>query len=174
MCSRPTILGPSFAPKPQLGLRRVERSGGPVARYLLRICRWFSGSRRSKVGGKAARPRALGFPSVAPLVRLLQTSKAGFTRRHRAFGDCGKSCGRRRQRCRSLQRQDKELETEGVFMNTRIKLAIAVSAAMWMVPIPRAVAGIDVSAGDWKLDFSGNVNAFYVGSSCDHDANTTV
>jgi predicted porin len=59
-------------------------------------------------------------------------------------------------------------------MNTRIKLAIAVSAAMWMVPITQAVAGIDVSAGDWKLDFSGNVNAFYVGSSCDHDANTTV
>jgi predicted porin len=59
-------------------------------------------------------------------------------------------------------------------MNTRTKLAIAVSAAMWMVPITQAVAGIDVSAGDWKLDFSGNVNAFYVGSSCDHDANTTV
>jgi predicted porin len=59
-------------------------------------------------------------------------------------------------------------------MNTRTKRAIAVSAAMWMVPITQAVAGIDVSAGDWKLDFSGNVNAFYVGSSCDHDANTTV
>jgi predicted porin len=59
-------------------------------------------------------------------------------------------------------------------MNTRTKLAIAVSAAMWMVPITQAVAGIDVSAGDWKIDFSGNVNAFYVGSSCDHDANTTV
>jgi predicted porin len=59
-------------------------------------------------------------------------------------------------------------------MNTRTKLAIAVSAAMWMVPMTQAVAGIDVSAGDWKLDFSGNVNAFYVGSSCDHDANTAV
>jgi predicted porin len=52
-------------------------------------------------------------------------------------------------------------------MNTRTKLAIAVSAAMWMIPISRAVAGIDVAAGDWKLDFSGNVNAFYVGTSCD-------
>jgi len=31
----------------------------------------------------------------------------------------------------------------------------------------RAVAGIDVTAGDWKIDFSGNVNAFYVGTSCD-------
>ena len=29
-------------------------------------------------------------------------------------------------------------------MNTRTKLAIAVSAAMWMIPITRAVAGIDV------------------------------
>jgi predicted porin len=57
---------------------------------------------------------------------------------------------------------------EGVFMNTRTKLAIAVSAAMWMIPISRAVAGIDVAAGDWKLDFSGNVNAFYVGTSCDN------
>jgi predicted porin len=51
-------------------------------------------------------------------------------------------------------------------MNTRIKLAIAVSAAMWMVPIPKAVAGIDINAGDWKIDFSGNVNGFYTGSSC--------
>jgi len=59
-------------------------------------------------------------------------------------------------------------------MNTRIKLAIAVSAAMWMVPIPRAVAGIDVSAGDWKIDFSGNVNAFYVNAQCDDGANTAV
>jgi predicted porin len=59
-------------------------------------------------------------------------------------------------------------------MNTRTKLAIAVSAALWMVPMTQAVAGIDVSAGDWKIDFSGNVNAFYVGSSCDHDANTAV
>jgi predicted porin len=83
----------------------------------------------------------------------LQTLKPGFTRRQAAFGDCG---------------NDKELETEGVFMNTRTKLAIAVSAAMWMVPISRAVAGIDVQAGDWKIDFSGNVNAFYVGASCDN------
>jgi predicted porin len=52
-------------------------------------------------------------------------------------------------------------------MNTRTKLAIAVSAALWMVPITRAVAGIDVQAGDWKIDFAGNVNAFYVGTSCD-------
>jgi predicted porin len=61
---------------------------------------------------------------------------------------------------------DKELETEGVFMNTRTKLAIAVSAAIWMVPMSTAFAGIDVTAGDWKIDFSGNVNAFYTGSSC--------
>jgi len=55
-------------------------------------------------------------------------------------------------------------------MNTRTKLAIAVSAAIWMVPMTRAVAGIDVEAGDWKIDFSGNVNAFYVNASCDHNA----
>ncbi len=59
-------------------------------------------------------------------------------------------------------------------MNTRTKLAIAVSAAMWMVPITSAVAGIDVQAGDWKIDFAGNVNAFYVGTSCDDGANTAV
>jgi predicted porin len=58
-------------------------------------------------------------------------------------------------------------------MNTRTKLAIALSAAMWMVPMTRAVAGIDVNAGDWKLDFSGNVNAFYVGSNCDTPSTTT-
>ena len=52
-------------------------------------------------------------------------------------------------------------------MNKRTKLAIAVSAAMWMIPMTRAVAGIDVTAGDWKIDFSGNVNAFYVHASCD-------
>jgi predicted porin len=59
------------------------------------------------------------------------------------------------------------------FMNKRTKLAIAVSAAMWMVPITRAVAGIDVAAGDWKIDFAGNVNAFYVGTSCDTPSTTT-
>jgi predicted porin len=83
------------------------------------------------------------------------------TRLHRrrvAFGDCG---------------NDKELETEGVFMNTRTKLAIAVSAALWMVPITKAVAGIDVQAGDWKIDFAGNVNAFYVGTSCDDGSAST-
>jgi len=59
-------------------------------------------------------------------------------------------------------------------MNTRTKLAIAVSAAIWMVPMTRAVAGIDVTAGDWKIDFSGNVNAFYVGTSCDNVNASTV
>ena len=58
-------------------------------------------------------------------------------------------------------------------MNTRIKLAIAASAAIWMVPMTRAVAGVDVTAGDWKIDFSGNVNAFYVSASCDTPTSTT-
>ena len=52
-------------------------------------------------------------------------------------------------------------------MNKRTKLAIAVSAAMWMVPSLDAIAGIDVTAGDWKIDFAGNVNAFYVATKCD-------
>ncbi len=58
-------------------------------------------------------------------------------------------------------------------MNKRTKLAIAASAAIWMVPMTRAVAGIDVVAGDWKIDFAGNVNAFYVGTSCATTASTT-
>src|SRR5262249_43541769 len=58
-------------------------------------------------------------------------------------------------------------------MNTRIKLAIAASAAISFIPVTRAVAGVDVQAGDWKLDFSGNVNAFYVGTSCDTASATT-
>jgi predicted porin len=59
-------------------------------------------------------------------------------------------------------------------MNTRIKLAIAVSAAMWMVPMTCAVAGIEVNAGDWKIDFAGNVNAFYVNAGCDDSPNNAV
>jgi hypothetical protein len=91
-----------------------------------------------------------------------------------AFGDCGKSCGRtRRHLVAAFDVYDKELETEGVFMNTRTKLAIAVSTAIWMFPISKAFAGIDVTAGDWKIDFSGNVNAFYTGSSCDTPTSTT-
>lgn len=59
-------------------------------------------------------------------------------------------------------------------MNTRTKLAIITGAALWMVPNLPAVAGIDVNAGDWKIDFSGNVNAFYVNAQCDDGANTAV
>jgi hypothetical protein len=59
-------------------------------------------------------------------------------------------------------------------MNTRTKLAIAAGAAIWMVPNLKAFAGIDITAGDWKVDFAGNVNAFYVGASCDNGTNTTV
>jgi hypothetical protein len=58
-------------------------------------------------------------------------------------------------------------------MNQRTRLAIAVSTAMWMVPMTRAVAGIDVAAGDWKIDFSGNVNGFYTGSSCNTPSAST-
>ena len=59
-------------------------------------------------------------------------------------------------------------------MKNRTGLAIAVSsilAAMYMTP---AFAGIDFTAGDWKVDISGNVNAFYVGANCDNGTNTAV
>lgn len=59
-------------------------------------------------------------------------------------------------------------------MKARIKHAIAIGAAISLVPLAQAVAGIDIEAGDWKLDFSGNINAFYVDASCDHGENTAV
>jgi predicted porin len=59
-------------------------------------------------------------------------------------------------------------------MKTRTNLAIAISAALWLVPLGQAVAGVDFTAGDWKVDISGNVNAFYVGAGCDNGANTAV
>ena len=59
-------------------------------------------------------------------------------------------------------------------MKARIKHAIAIGAAISLVPLAQAVAGIDIEAGDWKLDFSGNINAFYVNASCDHGENTAV
>ncbi len=59
-------------------------------------------------------------------------------------------------------------------MKARIKHGIAIGAAISLVPLAQAVAGIDIQAGDWKLDFSGNINAFYVNSSCDHGSNTAV
>jgi predicted porin len=61
-------------------------------------------------------------------------------------------------------------------MKARVKFAIALGAAIWAVPITQAVAGVDVEAGDWKLDFSGNINAFYVNADCDHGpaAETTI
>jgi predicted porin len=59
-------------------------------------------------------------------------------------------------------------------MKRSTKLFIAVSAASWLMPMSEALAGIDFTAGDWKMDISGNVNAFYVGTSCDTGANTAV
>jgi hypothetical protein len=59
-------------------------------------------------------------------------------------------------------------------MKLSAKLVTAMTAAIWMIPISEALAGIDFTAGDWKVDFSGNFNGFYVGSMCDHNANTMV
>ena len=53
-------------------------------------------------------------------------------------------------------------------MKARIKCAIAIGAACCLGPLTQAVAGVDVEAGDWKIDFSGNINAFYVDANCDH------
>ena len=59
-------------------------------------------------------------------------------------------------------------------MKARFNCAIAIGAAAMMIPLTQAVAGIDIQAGDWKLDFSGNVNGFYVDANCDHGTNTSV
>jgi predicted porin len=68
----------------------------------------------------------------------------------------------------------KNLKAEGVPMKTRTKLVIAIGTALLIGPMTQAVAGIDFTAGDWKVDISGNVNAFYVGADCDNGANTAV
>jgi hypothetical protein len=52
-------------------------------------------------------------------------------------------------------------------MKTRTRLVTAIGAALWLIPAVQALAGIDFTAGDWKVDISGNVNAFYVGAGCD-------
>jgi predicted porin len=102
------------------------------------------------------------------LVRLLQRSLQASPDATRRLATAATMPQRSTSRYRNSKRK------KGVFMKTSSKLVIALSAAIWMVPIPKALAGIDVTAGDWKIDFSGNVNAFYVGATCDHDANTSV
>ena len=57
-------------------------------------------------------------------------------------------------------------------MNTRTKLAVAIGAVL-LFPAAQAFAGIDFNAGDWKIDISGNVNAFYVGADCDNGPTAT-
>src|SRR5260370_18503880 len=127
----------------------------------------------SATGAKPHAARRWESPCVAQLVRLLQTLKLGF-----APTPCGDLATAEELRsaaatpCRSLRRHDKELKTEGVFMNTRTKLAIAVGAAIWMVPMSCSLAGIEVNAGDWKIDFAANGDSFYVNAGCD-DVPTT-
>ncbi len=58
-------------------------------------------------------------------------------------------------------------------MKTRTRLVTAIGAALWLIPAAQALAGIDFTAGDWKVDISGNVNAFYVGAGCDNGAPST-
>lgn len=59
-------------------------------------------------------------------------------------------------------------------MIARSKLLILFGAAVSLAPMMSAVAGINLKAGHWKLGISGNVNAFYVGTSCDTGANASV
>jgi predicted porin len=59
-------------------------------------------------------------------------------------------------------------------MKTRTRLVTAIGAALWLIPAAQALAGINFTAGDWKVDVSGNVNAFYVGAGCDNGADTAV
>ncbi len=51
-------------------------------------------------------------------------------------------------------------------MNTRTQLALAIGSVLLFPTM--AFAGLDFTAGDWKIDISGNVNAFYVGADCDN------
>jgi len=59
-------------------------------------------------------------------------------------------------------------------MHLRSRLMIAIAAALGILPAARVSAAIDLKAGDWTLNFSGNVNAFYVDTTCDNGANTAV
>ena len=51
-------------------------------------------------------------------------------------------------------------------MNTRTQLALAIGSVLLFPTM--AFAGLDFTAGDWKIDISGNVNAFYVGADCEN------
>jgi predicted porin len=59
-------------------------------------------------------------------------------------------------------------------MNARMKGLMFLGVTWVLLPMTQAFAGIDFTAGDWKVDISGNVNAFYVGANCDDGANTAV
>src|SRR5882724_1204418 len=159
-------------------MRRLGDGGGHHLRQSYRGQAWCevqgAAGRALAAGTKPIRARPWGITlrctigtPLADTQSRLHPAPGGVAAAGRAAVGCG-------QHIAAARRHDKELETEGVFMNTRIKLAIAVSAAMWMVPMTRAVAGIDVNAGDWKIDFAGNVNAFYVNAGCDDGANTAV
>src|SRR6516165_6462613 len=83
------------------------------------------------------------------------------------------NCCNRGDEAAQTARQN-HLEVEGRLMKTRTRLAVAVSAVLSLIPFGQAFAGIDFPAGDWKVDISGNVNAFYVGAGCDNGTNTAV
>jgi predicted porin len=98
--------------------------------------------------------RGAGAPSVALLVQHLQAITSG--------------CSGRSTPVFNVKNEFAKPANGGSCMKARLKYAIALGAAISAVPITQAVAGIDVEAGDWKIDFSGNINAFYVNADCDH------
>ncbi len=56
----------------------------------------------------------------------------------------------------------------------RKKLSLAVGAALALGGATVAQAGIGFKAGDWDIDFSGNVNGFATWNSCDSTSNIVV
>ena len=58
-------------------------------------------------------------------------------------------------------------------MLTRTKVSTAVAAACALFSASGANAAIELKAGDWDLEFSGNVNAFATNASCEDPGATT-
>jgi predicted porin len=58
-------------------------------------------------------------------------------------------------------------------MQRRTAVRAAVAAVTFALAAPAAFAGIGFKAGEWDVDFSGNVNGFYTNSDCQTPAATT-
>lgn len=58
-------------------------------------------------------------------------------------------------------------------MVNRTRVSLAVVAACALFGATGANAAVAVKAGDWDLEFSGNVNAFATNASCDDPGTST-